>query len=138
MKNAEFLKFEAIKKYFPVTKGLVFSKQVGQVHAVDGIELTLGTGQTLALVGESGCGKTTTAKLALRLETPTQGRVLVNGEDIHQLKGAALKLYRMRVQAVFQDPWSSLNPRMRVRDIIAETLRVNFNLTRKQIEQRVE
>ena len=138
MKNAEFLKFEAIKKYFPVTKGLVFSKQVGQVHAVDGIELTLGTGQTLALVGESGCGKTTTAKLALRLETPTQGRVLVDGEDIHQLKGAALKLYRMRVQAVFQDPWSSLNPRMRVRDIIAETLRVNFNLTRKQIEQRVE
>jgi len=138
MENTEILRFEGVKKHFPITKGVIFSKQVGQVHAVDGIDLALAQGQTLALVGESGCGKTTTAKLALRLETPTEGRVMVDGEDVHQLQGAALKRYRTRVQAVFQDPWSSLNPRMRVQDIIAETLRVNFSLSRSEIEQRVK
>ena len=138
MENTEILRFEGVKKHFPITKGVIISKQTGQVHAVDGIDLVLAQGQTLALVGESGCGKTTTAKLALRLETPTKGRVMVDGEDVHQLQGAALKRYRTRVQAVFQDPWSSLNPRMRVRDIVAETLRVNFSLSRSEIEQRVE
>ena len=138
MDNTEVLRFEGVKKHFPITKGVIFSKQAGQVHAVDGIDLVLMQGQTLALVGESGCGKTTTARLALRLETPTEGRVMVDGEDVHQLQGAALKRYRTRVQAVFQDPWSSLNPRMRVRDIVAETLHVNYSLSRSEIEQRVE
>jgi len=138
MDNTEVLRFEGVKKHFPITKGVIFSKQAGQVHAVDGIDLALMQGQTLALVGESGCGKTTTARLALRLETPTEGRVMVDGEDVHQLQGAALKRYRTRVQAVFQDPWSSLNPRMRVRDIVAETLHVNYSLSRSEIEQRVE
>jgi len=138
MVDAPLLRFEAVKKYFPVTKGVLFSRQIGQVHAVDGIDLAIGEGRTLALVGESGCGKTTTARLALRLEAPTEGRVIVDGEDVHQLEGAALKRYRARVQAVFQDPWSSLNPRMRVRDIIAETLRVNFSYARSELDDRVE
>ena len=132
------LKIEGLKKHFPVTRGLLFAKELGRVHAVDGIDLACATGETLALVGESGCGKTTTARLVLRLETPTEGRVLVDGDDVHRLEGAALKRFRTRVQAVFQDPWSSLNPRMRVRDIVAETLIVNERLRRREIEERVE
>jgi oligopeptide/dipeptide ABC transporter ATP-binding protein len=89
-------------------------------------------------VGESGCGKTTTAKLVLRLEQPTSGEVLANGKDVHALEGEALKDYRTTVQAVFQDPWSSLNPRMRVRDIVAEPLVVNQKVSDQEVAQRVE
>ncbi|MEX2379089.1 MAG: oligopeptide/dipeptide ABC transporter ATP-binding protein [Dehalococcoidia bacterium] len=112
-------------------------KTIGSVKAVDDISFTIDQGETLALVGESGCGKTTTAKLVLRLEKPTSGQVTLGGQDIHALKGADLKRYRMQVQAVFQDPWSSMDPRMRIRDIVSEPLVVNQKITKQETRDRV-
>src|SRR4030095_11945549 len=107
------------------------------VKAVDGISFSVQPGQTLAIVGESGCGKTTTAKLILRLEEPTSGEVFVDGKDVNALNGDALKEYRTRVQAVFQDPWSSLSPRMRVQEIVAERLVVNRGMSAQEVKGRV-
>lgn len=131
------VKAENLQKHFPVTEGLVLMKTVGWVRAVDGISFEVRRGQTLALVGESGCGKTTTAKLALRLERPTGGSISMEGQDIHELSGQELRQFRTQVQAVFQDPWSSLSPRMRVRDIIAEPLVVNKDVSGKEARERV-
>jgi peptide/nickel transport system ATP-binding protein/oligopeptide transport system ATP-binding protein len=131
------IQVENLQKYFPVTKGLILMKTVGYVQAVDGISFSIREGETFGLVGESGCGKTTTSKLILRLERPTGGRILLNGNDIQTFKGAELKEYRTTVQAVFQDPWSSLSPRMRVRDIIAEPLVVNRQVSAQEVEERV-
>jgi oligopeptide/dipeptide ABC transporter ATP-binding protein len=131
------IQVEDLKKYFPVTKGLIYMKTIGHVQAVDGISFAIRQGETLGLVGESGCGKTTTSKLILRLEKPTSGKVLLEGQDIQTFSGPALRDYRTTVQAVFQDPWSSLSPRMRVRDIVAEALVVNRQVSPKEVEERV-
>jgi oligopeptide/dipeptide ABC transporter ATP-binding protein len=112
-------------------------KTVGQVQAVDHINFSINEGETLGLVGESGCGKTTTSKLILRLEQPTEGSVYLNGQDIQEFDGDGLKEYRTQVQAVFQDPWSSLSPRMRVRDLVSEALIVNRNVTEQEKNDRV-
>src|SRR5919197_5129030 len=138
MEKPLILRADHLKKHFAVTKGLLVMKVIGWVKAVDDISFSIRQGETLALVGESGCGKTTTAKLILRLEHPTAGQVFVDGKDVHTLRGNDLKDYRTMVQAVFQDPWSSLCPRMRVRDIVAEPLVINRKVSRAEVNARVE
>ena len=134
----ELIRAENLTKYFPVTKGLIMMKTVGQVQAVDDINFSINEGETLGLVGESGCGKTTTSKLILRLEIPTKGSIFLNDNDIQSFRGQDLKEYRTMVQAVFQDPWSSLSPRMKVKDIVSEALVVNRHVTKTERDQRVE
>jgi oligopeptide/dipeptide ABC transporter ATP-binding protein len=131
------IRVEDLVRHFPVTKGLLLARTEGHVKAVDGVSFTVDRRETLGLVGESGCGKTTTARLVLRLERPTSGRVLVDGHDVHALEGDALRDYRTKVQAVFQDPWSSLNPRLRVRDTIAEAMIVNRRVSPAAKRERV-
>ena len=135
--SVDVIRVEHLQKHFPISTGIVHRKTAGFVKAVDGISFSIGTEQTLALVGESGCGKTTTGKLILRLESPTAGRVVWEGFDVHALRGRKLRDYRLSVQCVFQDPWSSLNPRMRVRDIIAEALVVNGHISSSELSERV-
>ena len=132
------LEIRDLKKHFPVMKGVIMQKPIGWVKAVDGISYAIGTGETLGLVGESGCGKTTTSKLILMLEKPTSGAIIFRGRDIQMQERDELKQYRRGVQAVFQDPFSSLNPRIRVGDIIAEPVVVNESMPKAQIQERVQ
>jgi oligopeptide/dipeptide ABC transporter ATP-binding protein len=129
-------RIEKLRKYFPVTKGLLFDRTVAFVKAVDGVDFVIQPAETFALVGESGCGKTTTSMIILRLLDPDAGAIWFNGENIAGFRGKKLKDYRKSVQAVFQDPYSSLNPRMRVGDIVAEPLLVNNFGTKNDIRNR--
>jgi oligopeptide/dipeptide ABC transporter ATP-binding protein len=126
-----------LKKHFPVTKGLIFMKQVGAIKAVDGINFSINRGETFGLVGESGCGKTTTSRLILLLEKITSGTIFFEGKDITKLSELEQKEYRSSVKAVFQDPYSSLSPRMRVGSILAEPLVVSDTLPKKAIKERI-
>ncbi len=128
---------EELSKHYPVSEGQYGGRVVGHVKAVDGVSFTIEKGKTLALVGESGCGKTTTARLILRLRTPTGGTVTLENKDVFALRGPDLKWFRTRVQAVFQDPWASLSPRMRVRDIVAEPLVANRHIAKDEVRERV-
>lgn len=131
------LEAEGLTKHFPVTKGLLFSRVTGWAKAVDGISFAIEPGTTFGLVGESGCGKTTSARLILRLETITSGSLRFRGREVAKMAGAELRGYRSQVQAVFQDPYSSLNPRMRVGSIIGEPIVVNGGLSNEEVAGRV-
>ena len=130
------LQIRNLKMHFPVKAGIIFDQVVGWVKALDGIDLTIHPRQVVGLVGESGSGKTTLAKVLLLLEKPTQGEVLFRGKDIQSLDISELKTYRHTLQAVFQDPFASLSPRMRVQEIITEPLQVSGTLGRKELESR--
>ncbi|MFF5017196.1 ABC transporter ATP-binding protein [Streptomyces sp. NPDC001165] len=119
------LEVSGLVKYYPLMRGILFKKQVGAVKAVDGVDFALAKGETLGIVGESGCGKSTVAKLLCSLERPTAGSIRFKGEDITRLSGRALKAVRRNIQMVFQDPYTSLNPRMTVGDIIGEPYEIH-------------
>jgi len=136
--NDILLEAKDLTKHFPVSKGLIFSKEIGAVKAVDGINFSITRGETFGLVGESGCGKTTTAKLILKLESITSGTLNFDGRDLGTMNKLETREYRGRVQPVFQDPYSSLSPRLRVGWIIGEPLVVNKTLPRSEIKARVE
>ncbi len=138
MTERPLLEVNGLKKHFPIHGG-VLGQVTGQVYAVDGVSFAINRGETLSLVGESGCGKSTVGKAILRLYAPTDGEVYLAGERIDNLSATKLRPLRQRMQVVFQDPFSSLNPRMKVRDILAEPI-VNFGLTRssRELTERVE
>ncbi|MFF3242607.1 ABC transporter ATP-binding protein [Streptomyces sp. NPDC002870] len=119
------LEVRDLYKHYPLTRGILFKKQVGLVKAVDGVDLDLAAGETLGIVGESGCGKSTLARMLVHLERPTAGVIRYKGDDITKLSGRALKAVRRNIQMVFQDPYTSLNPRMTVGDIIGEPYEIH-------------
>lgn len=136
--DVALLKLEEVRKYFPLAGATPWSKSRRYVRAVDGVSFSIEPRTTFGLVGESGCGKTTTGRLVLKLEAPTGGQVLFQGRDLAELSGRELRRHRPRIQAVFQDPWSSLNPRMRVRDAIGEPLVENRHLERRELSENVK
>ena len=130
------LEVQDLKTYFPVRKGLL-RRTVGQVHAVDGVSFSIGAGETLGLVGESGCGKTTVGRTVLRLIEPTAGVIRLGGRDITRLSRAELRPLRREMQIIFQDPFSSLNPRMRAGDIVGEPLKVHGTVPARERRGRI-
>jgi oligopeptide transport system ATP-binding protein len=137
--NNIILSVQGLKMYFPIIQGLIIQRHVGDIKAVDGLNFRIKKGETLGLVGESGCGKSTTGRAILQLYRPTDGQVVFNGEDLTRLKGEALRRKRRQMQMIFQDPYASLNPRMTVGNIISEPLEVhNIYRTRGERRERVQ
>jgi oligopeptide transport system ATP-binding protein len=137
-KGDVLLEVRDLKVYFPVTAGIIFQRKVADVRAVDGISFTVRRGETLGLVGESGCGKSTTGKAILQLIRPTAGQVLFEGQDLTKLKGRELRRFRRKMQMIFQDPYASLNPRMSVGSIIGEPLTIHKLARGKEKRERVQ
>ena len=134
---APLLDVQGLKKHFPIYKG-VFSRVRGHVYAVDGVSFRIGRGETLGLVGESGCGKSTVGRTVLKLLEPTEGRIRLDGEDITELGAADMMPYRQRMQMIFQDPYASLNPRMPASSIVGEPMTIHGVSEGAEREERVE
>jgi len=138
-KNGKALiRVENLKKYFPITRGILFQREVGSVKAVDGLNFEIKEGETLGLVGESGCGKSTTGRAILQLHKPTAGKVFYEDTELTELSGDQMRLARRNFQMIFQDPYASLNPRLTVESIIAEPLEVHGIGNRKERHERVK
>ena len=137
MSAESLLSVQGLVKHFPVKRGVVFSKTVGQVRAVDDVSFDIARGETLALVGESGCGKSTTGRLILKLMEPTGGSVRFQGQEIANLSGDEMRKMRRHLQIIFQDPYASLNPRMTIQDILLEPMQVHGIGTPAEREERV-
>lgn len=136
--NETLLEVEDLQMYFPVTSGIVFQQKVADVKAVDGVSFTLQKGETLGLVGESGCGKTTAGRTILQLYKPTGGSIKFNGTELSGLKGSSLRAVRRDMQMIFQDPYGSLNPRMTCGDIVGEPLKVHkLTSSKSEYQERV-
>ena len=136
--NNALLEVKGLKKYFPINQGILIQRKVADVKAVDGLDFTVERGETLGLVGESGCGKSTTGRTILQLNRPTAGDVYFKGNDLAKLKGEELRKMRRHMQMIFQDPYASLNPRMTVGDIIGEPLEVHNISKGKEKKERVQ
>src|ERR687887_291530 len=131
----QLLVVEDLEKHFPVTRGIVFQKEIARVRAVDGVSFSVKKGETLGVVGESGCGKSTMARCIMRLLDPTGGRVVFDGQDITKISRAEMRPYRREMMMIFQDPYASLNPRKRVGFIVAEALEVHKMGTEAEIKK---
>jgi oligopeptide transport system ATP-binding protein len=136
--DGDLLVIQNLVKYFPIMKGVIIQKQTGAVHAVDDVSFSIKKGETLGLVGESGCGKSTTGRTILQLYRPTSGHVFFQGIDLVQLKGRELRKMRRSMQMIFQDPYASLNPRMTVGEIVGEALYVHQLSKGKEIQEKVD
>jgi oligopeptide/dipeptide ABC transporter ATP-binding protein len=132
------VRVSGVKKYFPITQGIIFQREVGRVHAVDGVDLEVFPGETLGIVGETGCGKSTLARLICRLLPVTEGRIEFEGQDITDWKGDRLRKLRREIQMIFQDPYSSLNPRKRVGAIIGDPFEIHGIADGKERKKRVQ
>jgi oligopeptide transport system ATP-binding protein len=136
--NGFLVRVEGLKMYFPITQGIVFQRHIGDIKAVDDISFSIRRGETLGLVGESGCGKSTTGRTILQLYRPTAGHVYFEDQELTRLKGEQLRRMRRRMQMIFQDPYASLNPRMTVGSIISEPLEVHNILNKQGRQERVQ
>jgi len=135
--NKSLLRIKGLKKYFPIMKGLLIDRNIGDIKAVDGISLDIFQGETLGLVGESGCGKSTTGYAILYLDKPTQGQVLFDNIDLASLNDKELRKLRPRMQMIFQDPYASLNPRMTVGELVGDPILIHTELSKKERRGRV-
>ena len=138
MADNVLVQVQNLKKYFPITRGLIFSRHVGDVKAVDDVSFDIHRGETLGLVGESGCGKTTAGRTIIQLYRPTAGHIYYEGQDLTQMKGSDMRHMRRKMQIIFQDPYASLNPRLTVGAIVGEPLEIHHVSRGKEMRERVE